>query len=182
MLTKSQKPLFHERSDDLQNAKSIYDVGFVIHDYLSFFHYEMIEHIIDDFGTSADKTQLKSYKSKLDEYCTHRLFECPPQYGYSCKSQHASIAVKLDEDLEVFTVKQLKQFWSRLARHLQLSEYALRLVSVEEGCMQLLFQIPSFAAPLVFPLSPEQETALEEDNIIELKCGQHIFSSKTGVC
>ena len=177
-----QVPLFHERSGELQSAQSIKAVFFVIHGYISFFHHNVLEHLIREFGTPEDKAQLESYRARLDDYCRHRLFECPPLYGHSCKTHHSSIGVKLDENLERFTLQQLKRFWSRFARHLRLTEYALRLISVEEGCMQLLFQVPSSATRQLFPLLREQEEALEEEKVIELVCGDYKFSSKTRVC
>ena len=178
----SGEPLFHQRSKELHNAKTIKDVFFVIHGYFSFFHYNVLEHLINEFGTPEDTVQLELYKAKLDEYCRHRVFECPPQYGYSCIDQHISVVVKLDETLETFTLKQLRRFWSRFIKHLRLTEFALRLVSVDDGCMRLLFEMPSFVTRFVFLLSEEQEAALEKEKVIELVCGEYKFSPKKRVC
>ena len=176
-----QIPLFYERSRELQKAKSIKAIFFVIHGYISFFQFKVLEHIIQLFGTLKDNAQLELYKAQLDDYCCHRVFECPPLYGHSLKTHHSSIGVKLDVNIETFTLQQLYLFWSRFTRYLGLSEYALRLISVEEGCMLLLFQVPSFVTHQLFPLSEEQQEALEGENVLELLCGGYKFSSKTRV-
>ena len=173
-----QVPLFSAVAEKLKNASSITDIIFAIHEYLSFFNYHVIEYLIQVFGTQEDKEELEKYKEKLNEYCKRRVFECPPLYSLPVQSDHVTVAVKLDDDLTKYTLKTLQGFWLRLAKELNLVKHTLRIVSVEEGCMQVTFQIPSFVSQHIFPLSTEQEKALQKEKVIELKCEDYTFSSK----
>ena len=56
------------------------------------------------------------------------------------------------------------------------SQSILRLCRVEKGCFQLTFQVPSFLQQEIFPLSREQERALEAVGIIRLTCGEYQFA------
>ena len=80
---------------------------------------------------------------------------------------------------EDFTVKELKKFQYRLSRILHISpQSVLRLCRVEEGCLQLIFQVPSFVQQEIFPLSSEQVSALTAEGVIRLTCGNYQFAAK----
>ena len=175
----SQKPMLQTFSQELRTAESIEDVLLVIEDYFSFFNYHVIEHIINKLGTDQDRMELQNYKKEFDEYSKRRIYECPPVYGSMCKTNHAELVIKLDSMYEKFTVKELKKFEYRLSRIFCVSpQSVLRLCRVEEGCVQLIFQIPSSVQQEIFPLSSEQESALAAEGVIRLICGDYQFAAK----
>ena len=77
----SNVPLFHERIEELLQAPSVFQVMIKIRDYMSFFNYHVLEHIIIELGTESNKAELEKYEHKFKEYCKRRVFECPPKYG-----------------------------------------------------------------------------------------------------
>ena len=173
------KSPFDNRLKELKSADSIGECFFIIRDYLSFFNYRTVEHIIQKLGTDEDQLALKSYKEKLADYCKRRAFECPPNvFGLPSGPDHDFAVVKLDEKLEQFTLEQLQRFQSNLSNIIGIPRYTLRLISVERGCMKLTFQIPSFMKDLAFPLSAEQERALQAEGVLWLKCGSYHFPGK----
>ena len=178
----SQKPMFQTFSQDLRTAGSIEDVMLVIEDYFSFFNYHVIEHIVNKPGTDQDRMQLQDYKKEFDEYSKRRIYECPPVYGSMSKANHSELVVKLDSVYEKFTVKELKKFEYRLSRIFCVSpQSVLHLCRVEEGCLQLIFQVPSFVQQEIFPLSREQVRALAAEGVIRLTCGDYKFAAKVCV-
>ena len=175
----SQKPVLQTFSQELQNAESIENVLLAIKDYFSFFNYHVIEHIVDELGTDQDRVELLNYKKAFEEYSKRRIYECPPVYGPMIVADHADLVVKLDSVYEKFTVKELKKFEYRLSRIFCVTpQSVLRLCRVEEGCLQLIFQIPSFVQQEIFPLSSEQERALAAEGVIRLTCGDYQFTTK----
>ena len=175
----SQKPALQTFFQELQNAGSIEKVLFIIRDYFSFFNYRVIEHIVDGLGTDKDKVELQNYEKDFDEYSKRRVYECPPEYGSKIDADHRYLVVKVDSMYEDFTVKELKKFQYRLSRILHVSpQSVLRLCRVEEGCLQLIFQVPSFVQQEIFPLSSEQESALAAEGVIRLTCGNYQFAAK----
>ena len=175
----SQKPLLQTFSQELQNAESIEKVLCIIKDYFSFFNYHVIEHIVDGLGTDQDRAELQNYKKEFDEYAKRRVYECRPVYGSTSKADHAELVVKVDSVYEKFTVTELKKFEYRLSRIFCVSpQSVLRLCRVEQGCLQLIFQVPSFVQQEIFPLSTEQESALAAEGVIRLTCGDYQFAAK----
>ena len=174
----SQKPVL-QTFQQLQKADSIEDVLLAIKDYFSFFNYHVIEHIVDKLGTEHDKIELQNYKKAFDEYSKRRIYECPPVYGPMSNDDHTDLVLKLDSVYEKFTVKELKKFEYRLSRIFCVApQSVLRLCRVDEGCLQLIFQVPSFVQQEIFPLSSEQESALAAERVIRLTCGDYQFAAK----
>ena len=175
----SKKPALQSFIKQLRSAGSIEDVLFIIRDYFSFFNYHVIEHIVEGLGTDQDRAELQNYKTEFDEYSKRRVYECPPEYGPKSDAEHVDLVVKVDSVFEEFTVKELKKFQYRLVRIFCVSSQSvLRLCQVEEGCLQLIFQVPSFVQQEIFPLSSEQESALAAEGVIRLTCGDNQFTAK----
>ena len=177
----SQKPALQTFFQDLQSAESIEKVLYIISDYFSFFNYRVIEHIVDGLGTDQDRVELQNYKREFDEYSKRRIYECPPDYGSKSSVDHADLVFKVDSMYDDFTVEELSKFQHKLSRILGVSpQSVLRLCRVEEGCLQLIFQVPSFVQQEIFPLTSEQETALAAEGVIRLTCGDYKFAAKVG--
>ena len=175
----SQKPALQTFFQELRNAKSIEDVLYIIKDCISFFNYHVIEHIVNELGTYQDRVELQSYEREFDGYSKRRVYECPPVYGSKNNADHVDLVVKIDSVFEEFTVKELKKFQYRLGRIFCVTpQSVLRLCRVEEGCLQLIFQVPLFVQQEIFPLSSEQESALAAEGVITLTCGDYQFAAK----
>ena len=176
VLKHSQAPVFDERLNDLQKAGDLSKVFMGLKDYMSFFNYHLIEHIISVLGTEEDKAELKKYKTNFQQYAERRVYECPPQFGPVSEAGHADIFVKIDSRYENYTVAEIEDFTQELSDLLGVScKGVLRLCSVEKGCFQLTFQIPTFVKEELFPLSREQERALAAEGVIRLTCGEYQF-------
>ena len=174
----SQKPALQTFFQELQNAGSIEKVLYIIRDYISFFNYHVIEHIVNELGTDQDRTELQKYEKEFDQYSKRRVYECPTVCGSKSDAGHVDLVMKVDSVYEDFTLKELKKFQYRLSTILHISPSVLRLCRVEEGCLQLIFQVPSFVQQEIFPLSSEQERALAAEGVIRLTCGDYQFVAK----
>jgi len=172
----SQEPVLRQQFKNLEKAEKISDIFWILKDYMSFFNYHIIKHIIKVLGTEEDKDRLKEYKKKFNQYAKHRVYECPPQFGPESKAGHVDIFVKLDSQYENYTVTEIEGFRQKLSKILRVSSQGvLHLCRVEKGCFQLLFQVPSFVQQEIFPLFREQERALAAEGVIRLTCGEYQF-------
>ena len=166
----------HHRSLSVNMASSVPQLFLSLSDFISFFNYQVIEHIIKSLGTEEDKAKLQKYKEDFNQYAKRRIFECPPEFGPVSDADHADIFVKLDAQYDEYTVAEIEVFRHKLSEILRVSsESALRLCRVEKGCIQLTFQMPTFIKQEIFPLSREQERALAAVGVIRLTCGEYQF-------
>ena len=169
-------PVFNE---ELKAAGTITGIFMVLNNYFSFFNYRILEYIIEELGTEEDKSRLQTYKVHFNEYAKRKIFECPSEFGPASDAGHADIIVKLDLEYEKFTVADIELFCHKLSEIVNVSSQGiLSLRRIDKGCFELTFQVPSFVQQKIFPLSREQEIALEEEGVIKLKCGKYHFLSK----
>ena len=174
-----QVPVFCHSFKELKAADTIPKFFIVLNDYFSFFNYHIIEYIIKALGTEEDKAELQKYKEDFIQYAKRRIFECPREFGPLSDTDHADVFVKVDSQYDNYTVAQIEGFRHKLSKILHLSsEGILRLCRIDKGCFHLRFQIPSFVQQEVFPLSREQEIALEDEDVIKLTCGEYQFPVK----
>ena len=176
----AQVPLLLNCYKDLMNAETIPDVFLQLKDYFSFFNYHIIDQIITELGTDEDRQELQKYKDIFQVYAKRRIYECLPQFGPVSGTDHADIIVKLDFPYESYTLEEIQHFQNRLCELFRIisSQGILRLCRVDEGCFQLMFQVPSFVQQKIFPLSSEQERALVAERVIKLTCGNYKFVAK----
>ena len=178
-----QVPVLCHRYKELKAANTIYEMFLVLKDYFSFFNYQLIEHLTKALGTEKDKAELQRYKNDFNQYAKRRIFECLPKFGPVSDADHANIFVKLDSQYDYYTVAEIEEFRHKLSRILRLSSQGiLHLCRVDKGCVQLMFQVPSFVQHEIFPLSIEQEKALAGVGVIKLTCGEYQFLVKLPVC
>ena len=173
----ANQPVFGEQKAKLFEARSLFEVWYIISHYHSFFNYYIVEHLIKHLGTDKDKENMASYKKSFTEYAKRRVYECPAKFGYQ-NQEDCTVIVKLDKHYDHCTLNQLELLKKKLCELLGLSREALRLCSVEQGCFELTLQSPAFVREIVFPLSSEQEKALTELKVVWLLCGEYEFSSQ----
>ena len=176
VIKKPQMPVLRHRLQELKAADTIYEVFLVLNDYFSFFNYQLIEHIIKSLGTEEDKAGLQRYREDFDQYAKRRVFECLPEFGPISDADHADVFVKVDSQYDNYKVVEIEWFRNKLSEILHVSSQGiLRLCRVDEGCVQLMFQVPAFVQQEIFPLSNEQEKALLAVGVIRLTCGKYQF-------
>ena len=168
-------PLRHQLPG-LANAKTIDAVMSVVKDYCSFFNYHMIEHIIDEFGTQQDKTNLAKYKEDFKSYADNCVIKCSMEVGEMISEGQAKMYVTLDDSFENCTLSHLNVFKSNLRKILNISsDIELYLFYINLGSIKLTFQISILIQKAIFPLSSKQEEDLNGLGVVQLSSGKYQF-------
>ena len=173
------KSLLNENREEIKMAKSISEIFNILSAYWNYLNYEILEHTIELYGTSADKERLESYNEHLQRFCKRRIFELSlhesrSSSGNTLSSKQEKLAVKLNV-CEDITCNELLRIRSRIAKILHVKLATLIIDDVDAGCVQLTLLIPKFVAQEIFPLSDEQTSALHKDvSVVRLECGDYV--------
>lgn len=161
-------PLLKDNEKEIRSASTVRKIFLVLKGHWSFINYGILEHIITNCGTEEDKQNLQEYINQLKEFCRRRIFEVPPHaYGNESKKQNwAKLTLKLDKKFP--TLEDIQETQRLIAQILDLKPSTLYLCRVDEGCVQLLYLIPSFVAKRAFPLHSHQEVALHNVHALKL--------------
>ena len=109
------------------------------------------------FGESEGKKLVGSYEQKLKVHLLKRITSNPPKAIDTDR-----IEVKVDERKEQFTAERITKFRNTLAEYLKLEPEDFIFVSVEEGCVKLIFLFPSKHTPHI-----KHKIASGNDNLIQ---------------
>ena len=173
------RPLLDEHSEEINRAKTISEIFNILCAYWNYLNCEILEYIIELYGTPDDKDRLKSYSEELHKFCERRIFELP-ESGNALSPSQEKFVVKLNVR-EGITCKEVRRIKGRIAKILRVNLAALVIKHVDAGCVQLTFLIPRFVAQEIFPLSDEQTSALSKDAlVIRLECGDYVFEVRIG--
>lgn len=168
--------------EELPEAETVDDVMALVREYSSFFNHRMLANIITHVGGEQDKKNLAKYLEDFADYAKRKVFECPREVGAMIEEGHANMFVTLDRSYDNCTVSSLEDFKAELKRILNItSDVMIRLCRLEPGSMKLTFQIPHSVKQAIFPLSDEQETALAHLGIVQLSCGEYLFTNPVSI-
>ena len=172
--------LLDEHQDEIKGAKTITEIFNILCAYWNYLNYEILEYIIELYGTIDDTKRLTNYCEKFHKFCDRRIFELPMSEsgsgtGNASNPRQEKFIVKLDVRGGT-TCKEVCRIKGRIAEILHVNRAILMIGDVDAGCVQLTFLIPRFVAHEIFPLSDEQTSALAKDvSVIRLECGNHVF-------
>ena len=162
-----------ESKQEIKKAKSLSEVFMVLrtYNYISFFNYQIIEHLIKHHGSADDRERLAEYLSALKEFSQRSVFEVPPSV-FSCQKRDSEstkiFALKCTQ--RVITLDGVQILKRKVAQILGLRSSALQLCSIKKGCVELHFLVSAAVADHIFPVSPSQHSALSEIGIRVLSC------------
>jgi len=169
------RSLLDEHRQEIKGAKSISEIFIILSAYWNYLNCEVLEYIIEDYGTSDDIERLRKYNETLHDFCKRRIFELPmPVRGNGTENKLSPKQEKLHVKLDVredIPSEQFNQIKGKIAKILHVRPATLQIYSIDKGCVQLTFLIPKFVAQEIFPLSYEQTMALSMDeSVIRLEC------------
>ncbi len=160
------KVLDVENQAKLFGASSVSEVFSIlrISNYLSFFNYHLLEHLVKHHGCSDDDHKLlKEYQRDLHAFCQRNIFQIPPlvySSGYIVPPKAKLFALKCTAGVE--TLEGVQALQNKVAKVFDLRFSALRLCSIKKGCVELHFMISAAVAEHILPVSHGQHLALRE--------------------
>ncbi len=172
---------FKDKRKELEAASNIHSVWCIIRDYVSYFSYDLIKYLTDHLGSDEDKDNFVAYVKEFKEYAKRRI-QFPTRFGSGSGSgsgnDSTEMVVKLDSTYDKCEIEHLRKFQKNLSKALEVDVKVLLLREINKGCVQLVFEVPSFIPPDIFPLTPNQKAELKDLGVIQLDCGDYHFGAQ----
>ena len=164
-----QKILEKKDEEEIQQAKSVPKIFMVLYPYISFFNYEIMEHLVKHHGSPDDHKRLEEYLTAFNTFCQRSVFEVPPSvYSSKSRTDCKVFAVKCTKGVAT-TLEGIRGVKGKIADVLGLRASSLQLCSVVKGCMELRFLISTTVANRILPVSPAKQLALKEIGVRDLE-------------
>lgn len=145
---------FQQRVDvatKLERVETIHHVHAVVKAHFSFLNFEVIEDLVNAYGTEKDKKNLKEYVEAFDKFIIvtdkNRVkLRVPHIHGKN------KIVLKLDLDSDKIPLKTLRMIKKRISSILKVNRSVLELKEIVKGCLELEFLVPAVIWERVFKL------------------------------
>ena len=151
----------------------------------SFLHIGIFQSIIKKYDIKTDSEDLKyseHLKAYIDKHKISEFLEVIPRLDIFLASSNGNqkkLTLKFDVNLPV-KVTHVFDLETTIAGILELSPSALRLVSIEKGCVVVTFQIPEAVADYLskISLTENQKAEINALSIKWLKCEDVVLYSR----
>ena len=149
----------------LNTATSIPEIILALQPYKSFLNYGIIESIANKFGNHDICNEMQKYVTAFNNFCKRSAFELPVNVLQKKvnKTSEKILSVKLIKK-EPASIGDTNSAQLNMATILGVKPWALKICSIEEGCLCVRFLVP--AAVMILPLSPDKKSALRDAGII----------------
>ena len=155
-----------ENVANINRATSIPEIILALQPYKSFLNYEIIEKIANKYGSTEIRTEMQKYVAAFTDFCKRSAFELP--------NNVLSKKVKRENE-KVFSVKLTKKGLAsledvvsarrKIAYILGVKKWALKICSIEDGCLCVRFLVPAAVMTKILPLSTDKKSALRDAGI-----------------
>ena len=155
----------------LNDCKSFTAVFRKVIQFVSFVDYDLLEHLIDTYGSDELKQKLKEYNNLFQEFAKRRVVECPSNAfsDSDCESAGKVYVMVADKNIEDLTLDELKKFNFRLQTIMD--GKLVKLLRVKGGSIYLTFC--TFENKIA--ISEEQRQALWKEGVISIMFGDQHF-------
>lgn len=166
--------LFNHFKPAFEACKSLDDVLLVLRDHVSpFSHNLVVDCLLNLVGGSRDRQELDNFRDKYYFFMRRKATLFPSLYAPPSKSGYALVHFTLKRDIAKISLMEVDSFSNRLTYNMCISRFSMKLIALireEEGVVTYVYQIPSFARNLIFPLNDEQIHSMRIEAITAITC------------
>ena len=140
--------------------------------FVSFFDYDLLEHLINKYGSAMMKKELDKYNGYFGEFAKRRVIECPSNAFEEREDDPSEKVVVLvaDRILEKLTVDNLKKF--KHAMNDIMGNKLLKVLRVKRGSVVITFRMFEDEN---FVITDEQQQALQREGVMRIIYGEKCF-------
>lgn len=172
---------------ELKKANSVNEIFIVLTSVCSFWDYDIFEFLIFEYELDQ-KHQKLHYAQHFDSFIgKHKVSEFtlinPALVKYDCESGDSKkLTLKFDIDIVDCCLTKVNELKEVIAAALNINHSALRLLSIQEGCMEVTFLIPTVRANVVFAddwkLVSDKSKDLQASSLITMSYGNTCFNTR----
>ena len=163
--------LLQDHRQALLDAKDIEEVFAIIHPYYSYYNYELLQTIVEAYGSEEDKERMQQYNLNFTDYC--RRVPCMEFYDDHCQKslKRVKLKFKLDYDKTVLMLADIKNIQRNISKILNIRPSVLFLHSVEDGCTAVTFLVPDPCIHAILKLLKEKSATLQKEvKMMTIEC------------
>ena len=133
----------------VKDSNDLIGIFTAFHQYTSWFNYELIKIVAENFGGAVGKAAVVEYEALLKQFTNRFIFECPLFMSSTIPPNYDGFTMKIDENYFTSPAQKLTLIKARILKLTNIEPHRLILRSVEEGCIRTTWWIPSTYIPTI---------------------------------
>lgn len=133
--------------------------------FVSFFDYDLLEHLIMKFDCSKIKEELKIYVTSFETFSKRLVIECPTDAFGGIEESDKTFVLVSDKIIKDITLEGLKIFKHRINKIL--GNKLVKILSIEGGSVKITFK--TFED--ICDLTEEQQRDLRKEGVVSIYFG-----------
>ena len=173
---------------ELKKTNSINEIFILLTtEVCSFWDYDIFQFIISEYDLDDNQEKLQ-YAQHFESYIRkHKVSEFvtinPQLTKYNAESEDfKKFTLKFDIDIIHCSLAKVNELKEVVASLLNIDPSVLRLLSIQDGCMEVTFLIPTSKADTIFisdwKLVSEQSEELRAKSVLSITCNNSTFNTK----
>ena len=177
-----------QTATELENAKTIDDIFIALQKYFSFWDHEVFQCLIKEYNLDHENKEkllyIKHFESYVQKHKVSHFVKINPLLNKHAKRANGSkkLTLKFDVDTINCSLAKVNELKEVVANSLNVNPSSLRLLSINEGCMELTFLIPAPKADAVFTEDWKQVSERSDDlqaaAVVSVTCNDNTFNIK----
>ena len=175
---------------ELRSATTISDVflELITLNLMSFLQFSVLKRIIRDLCSNSKELQekLKSYEETFNGYIKRRVCETHifqegrfEAFTGTDSDKKVELLIITDENWDNNTpFQKVLDIKKIVAKILDIDDFSLQLVRIEQNCLRLYYLISILIAQAVFPLTDEEWKKLSQHSIIKMQCLEYFYTTE----
>ena len=141
-----------EERDCIKKTEDVEEILGILKPYWNYFDYELLEHIVKEFGTSKLQQKVKEYIEELERFektkSIQLIFNIPSLHKRNIPDHFVKMVIHLRWNAAECMFYKVHELKNKMADHMNLKRYALYLMEVKPGSVVIVLAIPPSAKGL----------------------------------
>ena len=168
---------------DIDKAKSVNDILYVVGDYLN---YSLLEYLISMYGNSELKKEMTEYVQTIGVFRKETNLMI---FSEVCKDKpkrddgkFPKMITKHTTDWATATLEKVEEYRKEFCWELSLYKFSLKCVAIARGCVEITWLVPSFLVDYIQKSVKPSSPTMMKHHVTTLTIDEFIaYDSTTGI-
>ncbi len=170
---------------DLKNANSVNEIFITLTSVCSFWDYDIFQFLTSEYDLDEGQEKLQyqeHFQSYIEEHKVSEFVAINPLLTDYESIDFKKLTLKFDIDVVKCSLAKVIELKEVVATCLKVNPSTLRLVSIQEGCIEVTFLIPAPKIDAVFTGDwkqiSERSEELQAASLLSITCNDNTFNTK----
>jgi hypothetical protein len=164
----------------LKECTTLTDVFLTLRDNMSVFNHGItVDLLLNMAGSTRDRNELDKFRDRYYNFMRRKATLFPATFTPPGREGYAMARFTVKKDIDKISLSEADSYSNRLTYILNLSRFSLKLIGLireEEGYSTYVYEIPYFAAALMFPMNDKQVASMRKESISQVACCSYVHN------